>query len=70
MIKKSFRITNMECSACAMHLQSLEDVLPGVQAINASYRKARMDVEFDEHAIQEAEILAAIHRLGYTALPE
>ena len=68
--RKTFRIANMECVACAMRLESLEDVLPGVQTINASYRKARMDVEFDERSITEAEIIAAVKKIGYQALPD
>jgi len=68
--RKTFRITNMECTACAMHLEGLEDDLPGIQSISASYRKARMEVEFDERSITEAEIIAAVKKIGYQALPD
>lgn len=60
-----FKITGMECPNCAMILESLEDKLPGVQRAEASYHKAKMLVEYDETRVSEAEIRAAIQKLGY-----
>lgn len=60
-----FKITGMECPNCAMILESLEDKLPGVQRAEASYHKAQMLVEYDETRVSEAEIRAAIQKLGY-----
>lgn len=61
------KITGMECPNCAMTLESLEDKLPGVQRAEASYHKAQMLVEFDEDRVSEAQIRAAIQKLGYEA---
>jgi copper chaperone CopZ len=68
MIKKTFSVPDMHCSNCSMKLESLEDVLDGVKAINASYHKQQMVVEFDETRISEEQIIAAAKRKGYTAV--
>jgi copper chaperone CopZ len=67
MIKQVFRVTDMHCSNCVMRLEGLEDDLPGVKSAVASYRKGQMTVEYDETRLSEAQILAAVARLGYTA---
>ncbi len=64
-MRSTFTITNMICPACVMHLEELEDELDGVLSIQANYKKRRMDVEFDETAISEAEIRAAVNEIGY-----
>jgi len=65
MQKKTYTITNMECANCAMLLESIEDKLPGIEEVNASYRKGQMTVIFDETLVSEAEILAAVEKKGY-----
>lgn len=65
MIKKTYKIPDMHCSNCAMKLESLEDDLPGIKEINASYHKQQMVVEFDEAQISEAQILSAVAKKGY-----
>lgn len=67
MTKKTFRILNMECPMCALKLEGLEEDLPGVQRASASYRRQRLEVEFDETRLSEGQLLAAIEALGYTA---
>jgi P-type Cu+ transporter len=67
MAKKTFYVSGMHCSNCAMNLEALEDKLPGIQMIFASYQKGKMDVEFDETVINEEIILAAVESIGYHA---
>lgn len=67
MQKKTYTITNMECPNCAMILESIEDKLPGIREISASYKKGQVTVEFDEKLVSEAEILVAIQKKGYAA---
>ena len=67
MVKKIFRISDMHCSNCAMRVEGIEDDLPGVKKVSASYQKGQMVVEFDETKIGEAEIIAAVKKAGYTA---
>jgi copper chaperone CopZ len=69
MIKKTFRVPDMSCSNCAMKLESLEDTLEGVKEINASYHRLQMTVEYDETWLTEEEIIAAVKKKGYQALP-
>jgi copper chaperone CopZ len=65
MVKQIFRVTDMHCSACVMRLEGLEDDLPGVKRVRASYQKQQMEVEYDESAVSAAQIVAAIQQLGY-----
>lgn len=66
MQKITMNIKDMHCPACVMRLEGLEDQLPGIAQITASYKKNTMTVEFDEHQITLQEIHAAIASLGYT----
>jgi copper chaperone CopZ len=50
-----------------MHLQALEDELPGVLEVDASYQKMQMAVKFDENQVTVDQIIAATKALGYTA---
>ncbi len=65
MIRKTFRIRGMTCPNCAINIERLEDDLPGIRSVAASYLKGSMEVEFDEGRISEAEIVEAVARLGY-----
>ncbi len=65
MIKKVFRIPDMECSNCVMHLEGIEDELPGIRHIKGSYVQQKLDVEYDETKVTEQQIIAAIVELGY-----
>ncbi len=65
-MKQVFRVPDMHCSACVMRLEGLEDDLPGVNRVRASYQRCQMEVEYDERAITPAQIVAAIQKLGYT----
>jgi copper chaperone CopZ len=69
MIKKTFKIPDMTCINCAMKLESLEDTLDGVKEINASYHKLQMTVEYDESRLTDEQIIAAVKKKGYQALP-
>ena len=66
MAKRVFKVLDMHCSACVMRLEGLEDDLPGVKTARASYHKQQLEIEYDERRLQEADLIAAIQRLGYT----
>lgn len=66
MTKQIFQIPDMHCTACVMRLEGLEDELPGIRRIRASYQKQRMEVEYDEARVTEAQIMAAVEKKGYT----
>ena len=65
-VKKTFHIPDMHCSACVMKLESLEDDLPGVKKVEASYQKQTMLVEYDDSKIEIEDIQKAVESLGYT----
>jgi copper chaperone CopZ len=69
MIKKvEFLVSDMHCVNCALRLQDLEDLLPGVINVNASYHKGRMVVTFDETRVTIQDLIRETKNLGYTAL--
>ncbi len=67
MINQFFKVSDMHCPNCPMHLQVLEDELPGLIEVNASYQKMEMAVKFDENRVTADQIIAAAKALGYTA---
>ncbi len=66
MTRQIFNITDMHCAACVMRLEGLEDHLPGIKRIRASYQKQQLEVEYDDKQLSAAQIVAAIQKLGYT----
>ena len=68
-MKLNFRVPDMQCPNCAMHLEGLEDELPGVKRISASYRKQTLEVEFDETRLTAEQIITAANELGYHPTP-
>ncbi len=70
MIKKIFKVPDMTCSNCAMKLESLEDTLDGVKEVNASYHRLEMVIVYDENRLTEEQIIAAVKKKGYQAVPK
>ncbi len=68
MAKQLFRVPDMHCSACVMRLETLEDELPGVKRVSASYRKQQMEVEYDQAVVTPQDIMAAVKQRGYEAV--
>ncbi len=69
-MKKTFTVPDMECPNCAMHLEGLEDEIPGVSRISASYKKLVMEVEFDEKKVTVEQIIDAAVKIGYHPQPQ
>jgi copper chaperone CopZ len=69
MVKKTFRVEGMSCSSCPMNVESIEDDLPGIKRVSASYQKGNMVVEYDETRVSEVQIIAAVAKKGYQAFP-
>ena len=59
-------IPDMHCSSCAMKLEGIEDELPGIQKVKASYHKQTLEVDSTRTQVSEAQILTAVGCLGYT----
>ena len=69
MVKKTFKVPDMSCTNCAMKLESLEDTLDGVKEINASYHRLEMVIVYDETKLTDEQIIAAVKKKGYQAMP-
>jgi copper chaperone CopZ len=52
-----------------MNIEGIEDDLPGINQISASYQKGQMVVEFDEARVSENQILEAVKERGYQVSP-
>lgn len=66
MAKQVFRVLDMHCTNCVMTIEGLEDDLPGVKSVRASYQKGTVEVEWDEKRLTALKIRDAIGELGYT----
>ena len=69
MTKLTLSILDMHCSACVMRLEGIEDELPGILAIRASYQRQTLVVEYNEALVTEADIRQAVATKGYTIQP-
>ncbi len=70
MEKREYRVPDMHCANCKMHLEGLEDDLPGIHQIYASYHQQVLKIEFDERMVSETQIIQAARDLGYTLIAE
>ncbi len=68
MVKTTFKVLDMHCSNCAMHIENIEDELTGVKSVSANYQKSQMVVEYDEQQVTPEAIIAAVKKQGYTAI--
>ena len=66
MTRKVFKVLDMQCSNCPMIIESIEDVLPGILDISASYHKQQVVVDYDDALLSEKQIISAIEKKGYT----
>lgn len=65
MVRKSFQVPDMECPSCSSKLEGLEDLLPGIKTVSASYKKGKMTVEFDPELVSVEQIKQAALELGF-----
>ena len=65
-MKAKFNINDMHCSNCAIVLESIEDELPGIENIVASYQKQNLIVQFEPELINVEGIINKIQKKGYS----
>lgn len=70
MTKKTFTITGMHCTSCAMNIDGELEDTSGVKSATTNYAKAKADVEFDEKKITPDQIVSIIGKVGYGAQME
>ena len=66
-MKKKYSVTGMTCTACSSGIERTVSKLKGVEACSVSLRGESMDVTFDENALSDGDIRAAVTSLGYGA---
>lgn len=65
--RKTFAITGMHCTSCAMTIDwQLED-LDGIVEAKTNYARGRTEVVYDASRVSDADILAAITEAGFAA---
>ncbi len=69
MTSQSFRLENLSCPSCIMHLEAMEDDLAGVKKVEADYKRHTMRVEYEETDQSPDGIVAAVAAMGYVAIP-
>ena len=69
-MRKKFRVEGMTCASCQAHVERAVSKLPGVRECHVSLLTNSMEVEWEEKEIDEEEILLAVSRGGYRAIPE
>lgn len=70
MTKEKFCVTGMSCSACSAHVEKSVSALQGVQNVAVNLLTNSMQVEYDESAVSEKEIIKAVKKGGYGASPD
>ena len=65
--KQTFKLSGMDCTACAMNIDGELEDTPGVKSANTSYAKSVAEVEFDDSEINENKIIDIIKKVGYQA---
>ena len=66
-MKQTFDVKGMTCAACQAHVEKAAGKLDGVKSAQVSLMLGRMEVEYDENAIDAAKICDAVTREGYPA---
>ncbi|HJW72331.1 MAG TPA: heavy metal translocating P-type ATPase [Geothrix sp.] len=64
-MKTVIPVPDLHCPSCVIQIEALEDALPGIRRIQASYADRMVTVEFDEAVISAEQIETAVQSLGF-----
>ena len=70
MRKEQFDITDMTCSACSARVEKSVAKLPGIQEVSVNLLKNSMVASYDETALDTGQIVQAVEKAGYGAIPK
>ena len=70
MRKEQFDITGMTCSACSARVEKSVAKLPGIQEVSVNLLKNSMVASYDETALDTGQIIQAVEKAGYGAIPK
>ena len=68
-MKKIFKVTGMHCSACSSRIEKVLQRAEGVNSVSVNLLRNRMQVDFDENRIREADICGRVEQIGFGAVP-
>ena len=60
MMTEQFAVTGMTCAACSAHVEKAVSRLSGVQSAPVNLMLGSMTVTYDEKAVTEGDIIAAV----------
>lgn len=69
MMTEQFAVNGMTCAACSAHVEKAVSRLSGVQSAPVNLMLGSMTVTYDEKAVTEGDIIAAVKAAGYGASP-
>ena len=69
MMTEQFAVTGMTCAACSAHVEKAVSRLSGVQSAPVNLMLGSMTVTYDEKAVTESDIIAAVKAAGYGPSP-
>ena len=62
-----FIVTGMTCAACQANVTRTVSKLVGVDKVDVNLLSGEMSLDYDEAAISESVIIAAVQKAGYGA---
>lgn len=68
-MKTTFKVTGMHCSACSARIEKVLQRAEGVNSVSVNLLRNRMQVDFDENKITDADISARVEKIGFGATP-
>ena len=66
-MKQIFQVTGMSCAACANHVEKAVGKLDGVETVGVNLMLGSMSVTYNEKAVTDDAIMAAVAAAGYGA---
>ena len=68
-MKKKFTVTGMSCAACSARVEKAVSVLRGMRKAEVNLLQNTLQAEFDENVLSVADIINAVQKAGYGAVP-
>jgi copper chaperone CopZ len=66
MAEIKIKTTGMDCHGCEVNIQDSVSELPGIKKVKADFKKAVVEVKFDDKLVNSEQIKQAIKAAGYT----
>lgn len=67
LVTAEYSVTGMTCDDCSSAIESELIKVPGVSTVSADWKTGSTKVQYDAGKVTDAQLIAAIEKLGYTA---